>query len=351
MSTVTLKTIANHFNVSTATVSKAINDLPGVSEELKKQIQQYVKERNYIPNSFGRGLKGKRLKVIGVIITDIANPIYAQSVQGLENEAEKRGYNIFLCNAKEKWWHEERQINALIQRAVDGVIIVPSNCDDEVYAQERFNILEKLAIPFVFMYRTIDKSGREYDYVKTDNEYGSYISTKYLLEKGHKKILYLTVNSNVSSVEERRQGYVKAVKESSLSTRGDIFICDDMTFNSAYDMTLNILKKRQDFTAISTANDMMAFGVISALQSKNIKVPDDIAVIGFDDNAYAGINLIPLTTIRQETDYIGKRAVTILIDKIEGKRQGLVQEVLKPALVERVSALAIVPPIPSKTIF
>jgi len=339
MGKVTIKMIAEHLNISTATVSKAINNLPGVSEELRAEVREYANKIGYIPNLFGRGLKGKKQKVIGVIITDIANPFYSASIQGIEFEAEKHGYNIFLCSSKENWALEERQINALIQRGVEGIIITPSDCNNKEYSKNRFDILNKTNIPFVLMYRIIEKPGHLYDYIKSDNVHGAYTAIQYLFNKNHKKILFLTINSNISSIVERRQGFIKAYMEYNVANpERNIYYCDDMTFKSAYEMTLQILEKSNDFTAIFTANDIMAFGVIKALLSQGIKVPDEVAVIGHDDNPYASMNVIPLTTVHQESTYFGRRATSILIDKIEGKCESIVQEVSKPTLIVRDSA-------------
>lgn len=336
MSEITIKTIAEHFQVSGATVSKALNDLPGVSDSLRKKIKDYAKSNNYVPNSFGKGLKGKTLKVIGVVISDNTNPIYSQNIQGIESEVEARGYNIFLCNTHEDWRAEERQVNALLQKAVDGIIVVPSDCDNRQYEERRFEILRQRQIPIVLLNRTLERQKQEFDYVKTDNKYGAYIATEHLIKKGHKRIAYITAHPNNSSTRDRQTGYLNACKEYlGRNAKNDIYYCDSMTYDEAYAETKKILTGNKNITAFFAANDTMAFGVLNAITECGFKVPDNYAVVGYDDNPYARISSIPLTTVRQEASYIGKRAAAVLIDKVEGTYRGLVQEVLKPVLIVR----------------
>lgn len=339
MQGVTIKTIAGHFGVSGATVSKALNDLPGVSDSLRKEIKDYAKENSYIPNTFGKGLKGKKLQVIGVVISDNTNPVYSMNIQGIESEAEKRGYNILLCNAHEDWRTEEKQINILLQKGVSGIIIAPSDCDNPEYEGRRFEILRHRKIPVVLLNRTLEKQDIEFDYVKMDNVYGAYIATEYLIQKGHKRIAHITAQINNSSTRDRKNGFLSACKKNlGRNSSKDVFCCSSMTYDAAYMETNRILKEHSHITAFFAANDIMAFGVINALLEKGLKVPDDYAVVGYDDNQYARINSIPLTTVRQEADYIGKRAAVVLIDKIEGNYKGLIQDVLKPILIVRSSA-------------
>lgn len=336
---ITIREIAKHFGVSTATISKALNDKSGVGEDLRRQILKYAEESNYVPDPQGRGLKGKGLKTIGVVITDITNPFYSSSIQSITNEAEKNGYNVILCDSQEDCTREAKQIENLIRRKIDGLIIVPSSYDSaDTACRRQYARLCDMKIPFVFLQRVIEDPIYQYDCVKCDNVYGAKMAIDYLFSSGHTQVHYLTGSSKSSSIRERNEGVSRAFLAHGLSPDDHMLVCNDLSYDGAYAMLKGLIQEGRRLSAVFCAYDNMAFGAINAIRDCSLRVPEDIAVMGFDDNFYSRIFTPPLTTIRQETVYMAKRATELLMEKMETHTTAGVHEVVVPTLVKRESA-------------
>lgn len=340
MKRITIRELAKFANVSPKTVSKALNDRPGVNKELSNKIKKLAKEMHYIPNLLGRGLKHSSIKTIGVIIPSSSNPHYSEITKGIVEESDKFGYNIILCSSDDSIDHEDRQIQLLIQKQVDGIILTPA---PDFIDSKRIGIetLKKFDIPYILINRYL--KGEEDNCVKIDNTLGGYLGTKYLIEKGHREIIYLSPHLTPqrvnSSANDRITGYKKALIESNIPVNeNNICSCDTINLDSSFNAMLNILKKRRDFTAVFSFNDVVAFGVIKALYECRLRIPSDVAVIGFDDMLYSQICLVPLTTIRQESYMIGSVATELLINKINGNYiVDANKMVFTPKIIERLS--------------
>ncbi len=318
MKRITIRELAKMANVSPKTVSKALNDQPGVNKELSSKIKKLAKEMNYIPNLLGRGLKHNSIKTIGVIIPSSSNPHYSEVIKGIVEKSEKFGYSIILCSSDDSISHEDQQIQLLLQKHVDGIILTPA---PDFIDSKRTGIenLKKFGIPYIFINRYL--KGEENNCVKIDNILGGYLGTKYLIEKGHKEIIYLSPHLTSqrvnSSANDRIIGYKKALTENNIPVNeNNIYSCDSINLESSFNAMLNILKKRRNFTAVFSFNDVVAFGVIKALYEYRLRIPSDVAVIGFDDMLYSQICLVPLTTIRQDSYLIGSVATELLVNKI-----------------------------------
>ena len=340
MKRITIKELAKMVNVSPKTVSKALNDKPGVNKELSQKIKKLADKMNYIPNLLGRGLKSNSIKTIGVIIPSSSNPHYSEIIKGIVEKSDEFGYSIILCSSDDDLEHENKQIKLLIQKHVDGIILTPA--PDYINSKKKgIEILKKLGISYIFINRYL--KGEENNCVKIDNVLGGYIATEYLIKKGHKNIIYLsphlTPQKINSSAIDRIKGFKKALTENNIPVNNkNIYICDSITLESSYNTMLNILKERRDFTAVFSFNDVVAFGVIKALYECKLRIPSDVAVMGFDDMLYSQICLVPLTTIRQEPYKIGSVATEILINRINGNKNiNTKKMIFTPKIIERVS--------------
>ena len=310
---VTISQIAQHFGVSIAAVSKALNGLPGVSESLRQQIIAYAEENNYVPNLYGRGLKGKRFKTIGVIIPDITNLTYSELIKGIESTAEAFEYNIILCNSYDDYRLELREIRMLIEKRVDGLIIVPAYVSDDE-CQNRYDKVEKLEIPYVCVSRKIE--GSSCDYVGNDAMQGAYLQTRHLIECGHEKIVHITKGKKLSSVIEHIDGVQKAMRENNLPD-APVYGIDDTDVEFSLKQLTDLFDRVEEFTAVVAFTDRMAIQIIRALKMIGKKVPEDVAVVGFNDDDYA--KLYSLSTVTQDSVAMGKAAFELLIDRIENK--------------------------------
>lgn len=330
---VTIKDIAAIVNTSPHTVSKALNNKPGVSEELREKIKQTARELNYVPNIFGRGLSGKSTKTIGVIVPDSAHLGYTVVIKGLEKKAAEYGYNIILCNSHEDIFTEEQLIRILLGKHVDGVIISPV---DHPKPNHNIEILQQFEIPYILIGRTIQS--QKYPYVKANNFSGAYLAGQYLIHKGHSTVIHLTRKYSIIAVEERIEGLKQAFKDHNLSLQEkNIYRRCEGSVESGYTEMLKILKERRGFTAVFAYNDIIAFGVMKAVHECGLRIPTDIAIMGFDNLAFSEICLVPLTTVNQNLFALGTTSMEVLLNKVQGKENAPYPMMPEPYIVERQS--------------
>lgn len=331
---ITIKHIAKHFGISTAAVSKALNGLEGVSEELRSEIMEFAKKNNYIPNLYGRGLKGNKINVLGVVISDNTNPMYSKLIKGIEAEANDHAFNIILCNSSENRENELKQIQMLLQKKIDGLLIVPAQLEKEE-AGDRYDILDRLNIPYVCIDRSLP--GSSCDIVKSDNVYGTKLGTRYLIDHGHTRIIYASSAKKISSAREREQGYLEAMREAGLpADENNIVYLPDTSREDNRNEMLRVLEKRDDFSAVFAFNDTMAFAILQALYIKGKRIPGDVALMGYDNNDFAEICMVPLTTVSQDSYHFGKLAVKAIMERINNERTQFVQCVVKTrGIIER----------------
>lgn len=334
MKKVTIKDIAEIFDTSPHTVSKALNNRPGVSEELREKIQSKAEELNYVPNIFGRGLSGKSTRTIGVIVSDNTNPAYSLIIRGIEQRVAKDGYSIILGNSNEDIATEKRLIALLVEKRVDGALIVPAN-----YPKIAHNIelLQQHGIPYIIMTGNIPE--KNHPCVKANNTLAAYLAGEYLLQKGHKNMIHLSVKYSGPVAEERIEGLRKVFHEHTLSFPSDnIYRQCDVSIESAYHGMLGILRERQNFTAVLAYNDTIAFGVMMAIHECRLRIPTDIAVMGFDNLTFSQASLVPLTTVDQHLYALGTTASECLLNSINGDAELPCPEMPEPTIIERQSA-------------
>lgn len=325
----TIKRIAELANVSTATVSKVLNGKDkNISEATRRRILEIVERENYRPNRIAKGLKLKKTNTIGLIVPDIKNLFFAEMAKGIEDAAEKKGYSVILCNSNNNRDKEEKYINMLQDRMVDGIILTTSENNIDLYFRDG-------QVPIVLLDRNIDADlniGR----ILTDNEEGGYIATKHLIDKGCKNIGFISsINKNFSSYN-RFIGYKKALLESGYKINEKLIYTGSFSIETGYNGTLELLKN-SELDGIFCGNDYIAIGAIKALKEKNIKIPDEVKIVGFDDILLAKYMEPPITTIRQPIYDLGKEAVNVLISIID-KKDTEMTKILKTELVERGSS-------------
>jgi LacI family transcriptional regulator len=332
MGKVTIKDIAVRLQTSPKTVSKALNNQPGVSKALREQIQQAARELQYVPNIFGRGLSGKSSRTIGVIITDNANPMYSLILNELEQEAAKLDYTIILCNSHDDLQREEQLIRVLLERRVDGVILRPV---DAPAASQNLALLQRFDMPYAVINRLIP--GQEHRCIRPNNFRAAYLAGAYLLAKGHRRIIHLTRRDAVSEAEERIDGLRQVLAEHGNPLRDDdIYRRCAVNVESAYREMLAVLRERSDFTAIFAYNDIMAFGAMKAVHECRLRIPTDIAIMGVDNLMFADVCLVPLTTVNHHLRAVGAIALIALLNAIHQRDEPL-HAVPEPSIVERQS--------------
>lgn len=325
----TIKDLAKIAGVSYATVSRALNNHPEVSAKTRERIRNLAKEHGYSPNEIARGLVKKYTNTIGLLVPDISNPYFPEVAKGVEDKANKEEYTVFLCNTGWSTQKEIEYLKTLRDKRVAGVIIAASSVD----TIKKVKAL-KLDCPIVFVSSRWDDEN--INYVIIDNEKASMTATEYLIELGYQDIAYIGGNENSVSNKERLIGYKKALKLHGIEK--SVYIMKGSSFKreSGYKSMISSIENNRVPEAVICANDIIALGVIEALESRGYDVPNDVSVIGFDDIAYASLPKINLTTIAQPKYDMGAIAADIIFKKIENENSTKANQiVLEPTLIKR----------------
>ncbi|MCL9773623.1 substrate-binding domain-containing protein [Vibrio methylphosphonaticus] len=330
-----MKDIARHAGVSTSTVSHVINKTRFVSEEISERVNRVAKELNYAPSALARSLKMNRTRTIGMLVTTSTNPFFGEVVKGVERSCYQENYNLILCNTEGDSERMRASIDTLMQKRVDGLILMCSTVEGE-----HIDIFQQYpTIPVVVM--DWGPIHFESDKIQDNSFFGGYLATKHLIESGHQEIGCITGPLNRQQAQMRYDGYKKALEEAELELNPDWVIEADFECEGGA-QALNALVERGRLpTALFVCNDMMAMGVINVADRRNIQIPDELSIIGYDDIHIAKYMTPSLTTIHQPKYRLGKAAVETLLDKIEKRveQPDLIQ--LEPTLVERESVKAL----------
>lgn len=300
---VSVKDIARLANVSIATVSRVLNKNGRYSAETEQRVLDIVKQYGYTPNASAKSLRTNRSQSIGVIVPDITNEFFAKIVRSIENSILPYNYSVFICDSHEDARLENQHLANLIAKNVDGVIYISGKSD--VAAQDEENDL-----PVVYIDRMPEHA---YATVQSDNEYGGYLATEELLRKGCKRIVLLSDMRPLSSVSQRTMGYVKAHGKYGVKIIDDLKADGGASYHIAKQKTAELVEKGVAFDGIFATNDMMALGALHALLEHKIEVPGQVKLVGFDDISLSGFCEVPITTITQNTERIGERAVKVLM--------------------------------------
>ena len=330
---ITIKDIARIAKVSHTTVSRALNNQSRIRNDTKERILSIAKELNYRPNFVSRSLVMRRSKTLGLVITTIANPFYTELAKGIEATSRRLGYNIILCSTQSDLGTEKLYIDMLRSKGVDGIIFTSAHMGDP-------NIIElaEEGFPIVLVNRrTYHSTVREkVDYVGVDNIQGGFLAVEHLIKLGHCRIGIIGGSSESSVGFERIEGGKKALAAYDLKQKDDYFLEGDFLKESGYRGGISFVRMAEPPTAIFAANDYMALGAYQAVIEEGTRVPEDMAIVGFNDIEFTAMKGIELTTIGQKKYEMGSLSVETLVEKIEGRKVGPSKEViLKPELIIR----------------
>jgi LacI family transcriptional regulator len=285
---------------------------------------------NYIPSAVARSLKNDKTYTLGILVPNNSNPYFAEVIRGVEDTAQQLGYNVILCNSNDNVDKQLMQIQVLMEKRVDGLILVPSGTSNAL-AQ----MINDPRLPVVLIDRDVPEANA--DIVKTDHEQSGYLATSYLLQLGHRKIACVSGPADLPSSEDRVNGYRRALQEYGVKFSRELLIYSDFTSQGGYNAFLELLNRKKPPTAIFGGNDLMTLGGISALAEKGLRVPDDISVVGCDDIELAAFANPALTTITQPKHAIGVMSTRMLINRIKHKDRAYQRKVLLPSLTIRKS--------------
>lgn len=332
---VTLKDIARLAKVTPTTVSMALNNQPRVGAETRKRILAIAGELGYQPDYIARSLRRRRTHTIGLMIKNIADPFYPELACGIGQAAQERGYNVILCNVGDDQQAKATTLNILRGRGVDGIVSTVT-LDQDQYLE---TIVEE-HLPFVAVVRTLTTSplADRIDSVTVDNYTGGYKAVEHLYRLGHDRIAVIAGSMETSTAADRTRGARKALSDRGIEIPPELLVNCDFSRQLAGEAACRLMAMTAPPTAIFAQDDNMAIGVRQALLAKGVGIPEDVALVGFDDIDVAGLAGIDLTTINQKTYEMGALGVNVLLDKVEGEGPERVQKiVLQSKLIIRQS--------------
>lgn len=315
---ITLKTIAKDLNLSISTVSKALRGSHEISMETQKLVQEYANRHDYRPNPIAQSLKKGRSHTLGVVVSNIDNNFLSQVINGIESVAQDKNYSVIITQSKESLAKEIQHIKNLSSRSIDGFIIsVSSETSDSAI----FRTLIENGFPIVFVDRTMNDIDAHK--VMADNFSGAYQATQYLIKSGFKRIAHLTSSKHLSITKERLSGYEAALKEAGIPPDESLirYCGHGGMFKDEIEKSIEelfSLKKKPD--ALLTASDRLSNSAIGILRNKGIRIPQDVALIGFTNSINADIFNPSLSAVIQPAMEMGKKATELLISQIESKR-------------------------------
>lgn len=330
---ITLKDVAREAEVSITTVSRALNGKDAISSPTRERILKIAKNLGYTPNAVARGLKTQETRIVGIAITDISDPFFAPIVKGIEKTARKEGYHLILCDTDEDYETEKEALQTLLERRVDGLLVTPAQTKYEDIVE-----LKKRGIPLVLLGRHFNFQLLETDYIATDDVQGAFSATMHLIRKGHRRILFINGPDYVSSAKERFAGYKRAFLEAGVKIDESLIKEGGTKMEDGYRIMEEELKKAPDFTAVFAYSDFVALGVIKALNKNHLRVPQDMAVVGYDDIEIAAFLEVPLTTVRIPKYELGAEGFKLLKRKMADNTASVQKVILPTELVVRKSA-------------
>ena len=335
---VTLKDVARESGVSTATVSYVYNGKKSISEKTKQRVLAAIEKLNYIPDLSARTLSAHKSKLIGVVVPQtepgdnlmFTNSFYSEILGSIELQARLRGYHVIVSGTDV----DEDYRTIAKERNVDGIIVVG------MYPNEFYRQMKDTNLPIVL----VDSYCNDHYYhnVRVDDAYGSYLATKYVIEKGHVDIAFLCgmIRDN-GVVQKRLAGYKDALSESGISFRKEYIFEGKVDGKHGVALAKKILKNQGHITAVVATADILAIGAIKGFYEQGVKVPEQISVIGFDDLQISDYVVPGLTTIRQEISQKGEKAIELLFQHMEGHNSTKREVVLPISVVERGSVKAL----------
>ncbi|WP_425280980.1 ribose operon transcriptional repressor RbsR [Mixta intestinalis] len=329
----TMKDVARMAGVSTSTVSHVINNNRFVSEAIREKIEAAIRELNYAPSALARSLKINQTHTIGMLLTASSNPFYAEVVRGVENSCYERGYSLVLCNTEGDEERMNRSLETLLQKRVDGLLIM---CTESHLPS--VDILTRYpGIPSVMMDWAPFEG--DSDIIQDNSLLGGELAANYLIARGYQRIACIAGPLDKTPACLRLEGFKKAITAAGLPLPAEYIVNGDFEFQGGFNGMNALLACKIRPQAVFTSNDAMAVGAYHALYQAGLRIPEDMAIMGYDNIELARYMTPPLTTIHQPKDELGELAIDTLIHRMKAPGASQQKLVLTPELIERHSVV------------
>jgi LacI family transcriptional regulator len=319
----TIHDVARRAGVAPITVSRVINNSGYYSQEILERVEAAISELGYVPNTLARSLRSKRTNTLALVLTDITNPFFTTLARGVEDTASDAGFTVIFCNTDESQAEEQKYLHVLVQKQVDGILLVPSRS-----TADSIEFIHKHNTPVVVLDRRVPNA--QTDVVRADSQGGAYQLTRLLLGLGHRHVAILSGPRDVSTAEDRVAGYQQAMAEAGIPEAEKLVCYGAFTQESGYEMVKQALTATPQLTALFAANNFIGIGALKALQDLGLRVPEDIALVAFDDLPPALVTFPFFTLAAQPAYEMGKKATELLLSRLAGEASGPYQEIILP---------------------
>lgn len=332
MGTVTLKDLSKKLDLSPSTVSRALNDHPAISQTTKERVRELAAELKYQPNQLARGLHRKRTQVIGVLVPEIRHDFFSAVISGIEEIMYNAGFTIMVCQSMEDSQREIETLEAMLAHQISGLLI---SISENTKNNAPFISALDRGYPIVFFDRVFDNL--DASCVVVDDFDGAFQAVQHLIQSGYREIGYIGGAKNLNIQRKRLHGYKEALKENNIGINKDWIVSTGLNEKDGITGARILLNSKKFPRAIFCINDPVAMGVYSVVREKGLRIPDDVAIIGFTDDPIVRLLDPPLSTISQPKVEMGKSAARLLLEQITHSEEEFVPRVvtLKTRLVVR----------------
>ena len=308
-----LKDLARELGVSIATVSRALRSSPEIGQDMQRKVKELAKRLNYRPNPFAQSLRKEAPRVIGVVVPNLVTHYYAAVLDGIEDEARKEGYSVISANTHEDTDAEIRAIDNFISLHVEGIIACLSqNTTDYSHFEE----ISNMGIPLVFFGRTCLTD--RFSSVTANGDEAAFQATQHLIDTGSCRIAFIGGPNHLDMVKRRKHGYLEALRENRIAIDRNLVACEKIDYQWAMDATTRLLQQEDRPDAILAFNDIITFAAFTAIKQQGLRIPEDVALIGFTDDVHAQYVTPRMSAIEDQSHQMGQTACQLLLKTING---------------------------------
>ncbi|MEO6357807.1 MAG: LacI family DNA-binding transcriptional regulator [Ferruginibacter sp.] len=334
---VTLMDIARELNITAATVSRALNDHPAIKEATKKTVREVAEKLQYQPNKIASSLRSGKSNIIGVIIPSAEINFFGSVVHGIEKVANENNYNVLIYQTNEMYEYEKKGVQTFLQSQVDGVL---ASISKESINLDHYNEIKKRGVPLILFDRAVDTLG--VSSVVVDDYAGAFAATKHLIMQGCRHIAHIGGQQHVSIFNQRLKGYIDALNVHNMPVDDDLIVFGKVSIESGCDWMQKLLALPKKPDGLFAVEDFTALGAMQAIKTAGIKIPEEIAIIGFANEPFGEYITPSLSTVNQQTVQMGEEAAKLFFGSLEkkaGANASPFKLVLQPELICRQSSL------------
>ena len=311
-----LKDLADILGVSIATVSRALRESHEVGEEMRAKVKALAKEMNYRPNPFAQSLRKEAPRIIGVVVPNLVTHYFAAVLDGIEDYARTKGYSVFSSNSHEDHVREEQAVDTFVSMHVEGIIACLAQ---DTVDYSHFREIHDMGIPLVFFARTC--LPELFSQVVANGEEAAQQATQHMIENGCRRIAFIGGPNHLDMVKRRKHGYLEALRENRIPIDRELVACGKIDFLHARNATIKLLESPNPPDGILAFNDIVTYAAFDAIKSKNMRIPDDVAIMGFTDGDSAAFVTPSLSAIMDQAHAQGMKACELLLRNINGDKK------------------------------